>query len=374
MTETLQSLLHDRATAPDFAVPDLDAVRTAGRRRRRRQYAGAAAGSAAVVAALAVVTAVSLSAVGGGTESTAPDVAAPGGGADAPVAGSYAVGTVIHDGDRTIDVGHPVRAYVETSSGYVTADGRGRVWSVVEGRVEQVGLTPDEELRLVSDPTGPVAAWLDADSPHVVAFDQATGELDDYRVSLITPKGLDNVAAGHLYALDGEDLYVRDGTDAVAIDLATGERRTVDRGVTGGNDVADAAGGQIAFTTTGQDGATEVGVGPARDETRDAFAVEDASSFLLSPDAAYLAGSDDDGLVYDTRTDDRITLDLPGFFEPYAWVDATTVAVIATDAADGSGPLRLLGCDVTTGSCDTVLAEMGTYDDAEGFALPTGES
>ena len=149
-----------------------------------------------------------------------------------PAQVSWATGQVLHVGDRTIDVGVGVKAYVRTSVGFVVADPAGVVHSVVDGKVSDVGRTDAKHPHLVSDPTGTQAGWveLDGDRPGFVVLDQATG--DTTRNDDATAPGMGLLAdqrdPAYFYAISGGVTYWRDLRGAVAVDLASGDVRVVD--------------------------------------------------------------------------------------------------------------------------------------------------
>ncbi|WP_148612881.1 hypothetical protein [Nocardioides rubriscoriae] len=373
MTDTLKALMDERASAPDFARPDLDVVRAAGTRRRRRRRAvnagGALAGTAAVTALVVGLT------TGGGVVDAGPDVATDVPSQPQPLGPSWAVGTTIHDGDREIQVGHPVRAYVRTSLGFVTVDDRGRVWSVVDAGEEQVGTVDDAEFpRVESDPSSSLVAWVGSQGarrdPVAVVHDQADGTTTTYGLTPV-PRGRpsDGTDPTEVIALADGVLYVRDDTRAIAIDLASGDRSVVDDAVTFESGPVDAAAGRVAFVdTTGP----TFSVGRTRSTAGPSYAVSGYDG-SLSPDAGFVAFTEDDGGVYDTATGTAVDLGLTGFFEPVEWWDATTLALVA-ESAPGSGVGVLLRCDVVAASCRTV-AQLGTFDElGDDFVAPTGSS
>ncbi len=166
MTDKLKTLLDERASAPDFPVPDLVAIRAAGTTRRRRQYAGAAA---AAVSGVAATTALVL-ALGGTTDSDdartiiaddpTSQVAAP-----RPFDLAHATGSTIFDADGdpvVTDVGHQVVAMASTGIGYVTADPDGGVWSVTGSAVTRLGQTDPGHS---SSPTTAPARSSDGSTP-----------------------------------------------------------------------------------------------------------------------------------------------------------------------------------------------------------------
>ena len=354
MTEKLWALMDQRAGEPDFAVPDLAAVRGAGLRRRRRRRAGVAGTG---LAATAVLVAGALVAVGTARDADGgPDVASDPPPVWAPTPFAYAVGTVVHDGGREIEVDHPVQALVRTRVGYVTADDDERIWSVVDGREEQIGSTGGDPVELVSDPQRSQVAWVDAAQQAVVVHDQTDGTEATYGIDR-APTATD-APSDHLYALDAGVLYVRSGGAAVAIDLATRAETVLDPRVSPDSDVLDAASGRVAFI----DADYEVSVGPTRARSR--VRLEAKSPYgQLSPDAAFLAMTGDNGLVYDVSTGRAVDLGRTGFYESVLWADATHLVAVA-ESAPGSGVGVLLDCDVVRRSCRTAV-ELGLISELE---------
>jgi len=105
MTEKLKNLLHERAAAVDFAVPDVDSLTRAGDRRRRRRTAAIVAGSVAVLAV--VGGAVALPQLVGGDGS--PE---PAGGTTPTPALSWVMGRTLYAPELPggqVDLGHDVR-------------------------------------------------------------------------------------------------------------------------------------------------------------------------------------------------------------------------------------------------------------------------
>ena len=184
MTETLKTVLDREASAVVFAPPDVDAITGAGRRRvRRRRVAAALAG----VVAVALVGAAAVEMGGGGGDRETVVASGDGSG----VAVSWAVGSTIHVGGDTIEVGHSVRAYVRTSVGFVVLDGADDVWSVTEDGVTEIGRMtspqPDnlDQQLLASDPGGSLAGWVGEDPSGdliVETYDQETGESRSFPV------------------------------------------------------------------------------------------------------------------------------------------------------------------------------------------------
>lgn len=369
MTEKLKTLLHERATEPDFAMPDLEALVRDGDRRVRRRGAARIAGGLAV---LAVAAAIAVPQLGGGTGRDATVVAIdPGAGRSV----TWATGSVIHSADGgAVDVGHPVTAYVETSSGFVVADDSGTVWSVRGQQVTEVGRTNAKHPRLVADEEGSLAGWVNTTGmgPAYLVLDQSTGETMSEGEATVRGKGgLATLAEpAYFYAIDGDTAYWRDDRGAVAVNFDSGDVRVIDANPTDSFAILDAQDGLIAFEGLSDRGAS-VGRTPA--EARPL--VESYSDMgRLSPDARYYSSDANDPHVYDVRTGQRVRFDLhDAFATGYEWLDARTLAVLAQQ--DDQSPVQLLTCRVPEGACEVAVADLGSFDDlsAQGFSLPVGE-
>ena len=367
MTQKLKSLLHEQAETVDFAVPDVAALTRAGDRRVRGRRALVGG-----VAALAMVGALAAIRIAGGpaAEST-PVVSDP---TPQPAQLTWATGHVLHAGDRTIDVGVGVQAYVRTSAGFVVADPGGVVHSVVDGKVSDVGRTDAKHPHLVADPSGTLAGWveLDGDRPGFVVLDQATG--DTTRNDDATQPGMgllaDEQDPAYFYAISGGEAYWRDQRGAVEVDLATGDVRVVDAGAANGFDILDVQDGVIAFNAD-DDGTA---LGPTR---RDAVMLPQVYGTLgtLSPGADYYSSDADEPQVYDARTGERVALDLDyAFATGYEWLDGHRLAVLAQKT--GRSPVQLLTCVVPAGTCEVTVDDLGSFEDLidDGFQLPVGEN
>lgn len=364
MTEKLKTLLHEQVETVDFAVPDVAALTRAGdrRMRRRRALVGGAA-------ALAVVGALAASRILGGpaTDST-PVVSEPNG----PQQVTWAAGRVIHDGNRTVDVGLEVNAFVRTGAGFVFADPTGRVHSVVDGRVSAVGRTDAKDPHLVADQDGALAGWVDTagDRPAFVVVDQATGETTRNDDATVAGMGglADEEDAAFFYAIDGRTAYWRDRRGAVAVDVDSGELRVVDAEARNGFDISDVEDGLIAFHA---DRGTALGF--SRGEVvllRQVYGTLGA----LSPGAAYYTSDADEPEVYDARTGERIEFDLDHWFATgYEWLDGHRLAMLAQETK--RSPVQLLTCQVPAGTCEVSVADLGSFDDliSDGVQLPIGE-
>jgi len=366
MTEKLKNLLHDRASAVDFAVPDVDALTRAGDRRRRRRAGAVVAGGVAVL--VAVGGAVVLPQLVGGDDSPQPaGTPAP------PPALTWASGQTLHGPDLPggqVALQHDVRAYVRTSTGFVLADSDGTVWSLVDGAETRVGSTDARAPHLVSDAEGTLAGWLDDTSGHpsYVVLDQSSGDTTTY----------DNQAAGagdpagpgsspYFYAIDGHTAYWRDARGAVATDLDTRKATVIDSPAGSDLDITAVKLGLIAFN--GERG-TSIGTSPAD-------AVHLKGSFggpgAFSPDGRWFTEDADEAKLWDDTTGQRVKLDLEyNFASGYGWLDDHTLLVLGQDGWQDK--LAIVECHVPAGDCSPAQTGLGSFHQLakEGFALPVG--
>ena len=395
MTQTLKTELDRAASSVAFAPPDLDAITRAGRRQVRRRRA---------LATLAGVAAFAL--VGGGAivlgnrgEEDRGSVMTSGDGSG--VAVSWAVGSTIHVGDATIEVGHTIRAYVRTSVGFVVLDDVDDVWSVTEDGVTRIGRMtsprPDnlDQQLLASDPGGSLVGWIAEDSSGeliAMAYDQETGESRPFPVPGARPAN-----GSVFFAIDDRTGYWRTPTGVVAVDLDTGHERQVVR-LTDERvydfEVYSVENGVMAFS-------------PLHDEVILAGqSVEDARQLLdfrnrpaegmtdpvrLSPTGAWLslgvaevdaateASSTIDRItpeVYDVATGERITLDHPAgsLAIPGVWLDDDTLQVFVFHGTIGASlaiqDAAVYTCTVPSGSC-AMAVEFGDVD-LTSVVLPDG--
>ena len=297
MTEKLKTLMHDRASLPDFEIPDVDLlVRDGSRRARRRGLAAAGGGAAAATAAvLVVVTALS---GGGPADQPGPAIA------NDPltvVAPTYAQGSVIHAGNDSVEVGHQVSAYVRTSVGYVVADRGGQIWSVAAGSVSLDRSRPMLST-LAWSPT-PKARWragwiAQGERPAFVFFDQSTGEI--VRNSEATAPGMgllaDEADPAYLFGIDGDAAYWRDQRGLVSFDLDSETAAVVDGDVASGFELLAVEDGWLA-TSAGDHGTDLEGNGQ-RVRLPDVY----ASVGFFSPDARWASFDADQPEVFESAT------------------------------------------------------------------------
>lgn len=362
MTELLKDLMAERAETADFSAPDLDAIMHDGDRRVRRSRTG---GGLAAVAAVGVL-AVAMPLAGGGLVS--------GDSGDTSVAGAppstatWSVGSVIHSGDRTIDVGREIRAFVATETGYVYIAPEGQVFATTkDGETsEQVGRTDEDHQRLVVD--GDRVIWVNPTGDGKSGFtvlDHATGE-----ISSLGPEG----RGMSVSALDGTTLWGTMADEAVSIDLDTGERTILGFGGIGDGPemptIYDAEQEQVVHDDIADDGSSDGIV------ISDGYAPEGATFPLwggdLSPSTTYvMSENSDDFKVVETATGEERTPEAKSdyaFFTGAYWLDDDTY--VALGMSKETEPIDLLTCEAASGECEVTEQDAGIVPDLQ---LPIGQ-
>ena len=378
MTEKLRTLLDERASALEFTPPDLAAVRAAGRRRRHRRRAVAAGGSG-LLAAAAAVAAVAVLPVGHERTASEPDGATAvdaqrDRSVDPVLPPSYATGRTIRalSGRVVEETGNPIEAYVDTRDGFVFVNDSGVVFAVsADGlTLGPVGNTDPRSPRLVADPATSLVGWVDpteSDDPAFVVLDQSTGSR---QVLDADTEGMDYLAdeldPAAFYALDGGTAYVRDRSGAVAVDVATGQRRPL--GPTrSGFDIVGARDGRLVFDT--EEG---LAIGPTLDRPEVRLDGDYSSLAVFSPDGRYLSLDADTATVVDAATGEPVGLDVGGgdFSVGWRWLDVDSLAVLTLEGRR----VDVLDCAVPSGQCEVLqrgVTDLAALENGD-FLLPSG--
>lgn len=359
--DLLRSVLEERAESLTPPSVDLQAVLSSGlHRRRRRQAAVLASAMAATCLIAGAAVALRHPGDGGGR---GVGVASGSPAADVRTArASWAQGHDLHTADGVVRLPQEVRAFARTAVGYVAAAPDGTVWSVVDGRVSEVGTsdlgrpgTDDRSPRLVADPVGRLAAWYDPDGsdPAVLVLDQATGQAT--RVPW--------AGVRHLVAVSGQVVYVqtRDGLATLRTDSGVRDEPDV-----GPGRLAAVAGDTQLFL--GRDGGATA-VGPSGTaHLQDAY----ADVGYLSPGGAYASVDADEPLVYRAADGERVDLGTTGFATVVDWLDDRHAVLLAQP--DPAGPVVLETCTVPEGACERDATLAPSFDALlrDGFALPVG--
>lgn len=357
MTGLLHALLDDRAE--DVGAPDLDlhAIMRNGERRVRRRRTAWASGVAATAVAAAVTGWAVLPGGAGGDSDLVAD------GTDrSPVALSWVTGSTLHRvGEADLDLGDDVQAWVWAGRSVAYVDDQGAVHLVSpDGSRESLGkvVRPDhDDAWLVSDADS--VSWVDVDDGYTVV-DTATDDrhsLADVRASARQGARVTALDAGVVYGVDDRGVF--------SWDTASGEVAVLDENRS--RVVLDAEAGTTVQLRRDRTGRVE---GPGRNVE---LTVDSVAN--LAPDGALvMAESNDEGLVLDTATGERIQLSTGHDWAlPYQWLDDETVAVLAFDGIDGDPEdmsTFLQTCRTATGACDGagVLVPMRQGS----FQLPIG--
>lgn len=352
MTEKLKTLLHQRAENIDFAAPDIEAMTRAGdrRRRTRRTLVGG-------VAAVAVVGALAATQMGSGSSPDGLGVANDPG---SPAVLTWATGSIVHEGDRTTDLGHPVDAFVRTAAGYVFASD-GDVYETRSTGVQKVGQIDRKHPQLVSDPEGTLAGWVQRGTDQYVVQDVAS---DVTSVEQKAPRTNDT-SMPRFMAIDGTTAYWQEADGLAAHDLSTGESTALDPGASDQKWLIDVQDGVFAVYDKG------VRIGSSYTDTRP-ISDQMSSGGVLSPNGKYYAPDDELLTVVEGATGRDVTPALDGYFfsTGYEWLNADTLAVIALKDSE-KDPITLLSCTISTSGCTVVAEAAGTYPDVQ---LPVGAS
>lgn len=350
MTEKLKTLLHERAEKIDFAVPDVDAMTRAGDRSRRTRRI-----TAGSVAALVIVGALAATRLGGDSGTEGIGVASDPGTA-VPI--TWTSGSVLHEGNRTTDLGHDVDAFVRTTAGYVFAS-QGDVYETTSTGVQKIGQIDRAHPQLVSDPEGTLAGWVQRGSGEYVVHDLAA---DVTSVEQVAPTAND-ISMPSFVAIDANTAYWLESDGVAAHDLSTGSSTPLAPGASAQKWLIDAQDGVLALYDRGvQVGTSFADARPLPDQM--------AGGGVLSPDGTYYAPDDEQLKVIDVATGRDLAPALDDYFfsTGYEWLNQDTVAVIALKHSE-QDPLTLLSCTVSTRACTVVADAAGVYGEVQ---LPVG--
>jgi hypothetical protein len=368
MNGLLSDVMNERADGLERTAIDVAGIVHEGDRRVRRRRTAALGGAAALTLAVAVAVPALVGGRGPGDDTvTDPDLAA----AFVAHTPSYAVGSEVTVDGTTFDVGHTVRAYVQTDVGVVFSDAEGTVWAANGADVTEVGTVNAKVPRLVAD--GPRVGWVEGgDPPAFVVYDQSTGET--VRDPLQNVEGMSDVRDGQdaavMYALDGDLAYVKTQQGAAAWNTATGDLTFLDTEANGFT-ITDAKNGLISYRPAGAGDEQVIRVGSTLDSGT-ALPLWDA--YDLSPDGRYLMGEaeSDDVRIFDTGTGEALPKDDYGYayFGGYQWIDSDHYAALGFHEPTDSDLVDILSCTVVTGVCTPVAQDVGSIGD--GLVIPIG--
>jgi hypothetical protein len=368
MTTSLRRLLEQEAQRTTRSPAPLDDVMSGGASLvRRRRFAGI--GVVAAVAALASVV------VPGVVDRDDEPGIAGSGGFEARKA-TYAQGSTIHYGDKTIDVRHEVRALVQTDDGFVFLDPSETVYFTNGEVTAEIG-HGGGMTKLAADDSGSYVAWVEVDegeAPEIVVFDTNSGteELRMVAGDGAYPGHGDDYDKPTVEALDSGNVYVANADGVAAVNIRTGESTTI----FGPGDKRlfnDAANGRIAFADAVF--ATVVHVGLDGEEQR----FPNHTGALLSPSGTRMVTDevvrndegftvpDDQREIVDVASREDVTPEWGSYthVRPSQWVDDDTLIAYAFDEI---GPADVLRCSVQRGECGVVA----TPGNRQALRFPVG--
>lgn len=378
MTGLLTSVLHERADAAPGPDLDLDAIIRDGDRRVRRHRVTTGLVAASVAGVLAAGTLAVTGLTGGQDDLVADSPDSPGFADREP---AYALGSTVHLGARTFDVGEPVASLVQTDDGvvYTTRNGDVRLYDGATSDV--VGRAEGNRLR--ADDSGSLVSWVELAEdghPQYVVLDTALEE----EVARV-----DDQAAGaslephdwgsQVFAVDDGSVYWRHGPDLVRYDVQAGRESVVhtstpmaDPPTKGGpvvGQIVDVAHGTVAYTVEGGQDRWGIAVGQRPDPDGTVLTEPDSARGVLSPDARLLAVEQFDTMaLYTTDDGADVTPTIEGYayVVAYGWTGHDTAAVIALrDYTDTRATGDVLSCDVSDDACTVV----SSFDDVRASSL-----
>ncbi len=380
MTGLLKDLLEERAGSVVPPRFDLDAVMAAGDRRvRRGRWLVGGSMVAAVAAAVFISVGIPLA-----LHDASPEPADPADGTVrqvqdfSPVKATYAVGQVIHYGGRTIAVGLPIDAFVQSGHGFVlTSDGG--VYLADGAVVERIGTSgASYGIELAADPRSDYVAWMDTSSNpfgEFVVYDTSS-DLEVVRTpegNTRAPSELSEFQQPAVVSVDHNDVYWHSERGLEVFDVSDGTTSVLAEGAST-NQLLDVRGGEFVHRTS-QDGMWAV----SSDPTKEVPVIPGyVSSARLSPDGAYVAAEiDDTTKIFDTSTQQEVTPphDAYSFLYAVQWIDVAKFTALgfprgfdSSDSSDDS--FAILVCTVDA-DCTEVVSGLHLSDAPE---FPVGEA
>jgi hypothetical protein len=385
MTGQLRTAMQTRADELGRLDLDLDAIVRDGNRRLRRRRTMMAAGAGAL-ALVAAGTAFGLHGRGTTAEPSPADQAAK------PLV--YAVGSVIHSGDGTIDVGRKVVSMVQTARGFVFSDPGQNVYEEQDGDVQQIGHLATVRSRLVTGDDGLVTTWWDGHQIHLWPFASAEGDANTISPAALSPNPAPPTSgqpdqAPYVEALSDGHLWVWDGRETKVVDVRPTPSTAFwpDAGLPDPGTVQDAAGDRILVRVGNGlavvkanlqplDAAGLRSWEPGTDLTGVTVQVPNVSSGDLAPDGTHWFTQDADQFaVFDSTTGERQDVAFKDlgfqFAAPYQWLNDDTIAALALPkATNDPQSISLLTCHVSTNDCVVTAKDIG---DSTQVAIPVGE-
>ena len=345
MTGLLIRVMHQHADGAAPAV-DLDQIIGEGNRRVRRQRVRDAL-VAAVLAGAVVAGASSVPLlVGGRHDPTATGISfrhrAP----------TYAVGSSVHVGSHTFDVGRPVASLVQTDGGIVYTTRDRRVWHYDGATTVEIGRAEGHRLR--ADDQGSLVAWVetaeDGHPQYVVHSTMRRAEL----------ARLAGDRDAEVFAVDDGSVYLRRDGALVRYDVPSDKEAALAGAEPGtAAEIVDVAYGALAYTVGGtRPGNGRPGIAVGQRPDPEGVALAAAGTGALSPDGRLLAAAEHGSMaIYAADDGLDVTPTADGYRDVVAfdWVGddiATVLAVSDRRGARATGDV--LTCDVGDDACSVV--------------------
>jgi hypothetical protein len=347
------------------------------RRRRPTRHRWLAAAAAAAVAA--TIVAVGVARVGDGQDIPAGTTTLTGSGGFEQRRVAYAEGSIVHYGDRTIDVApHRPIALVQTDDGFVFATATGAtdrydVYLANGDGVELIGqaagftaegVLADSGSVLVSDDTGSYVGWVDQDD--AVVYDTAR-HTEVLRTPIPYPEE-GELGARSVAAIDDGSAYVASLDSVDVWDLSTGTKTATITREGPADILSDVADGHYLWSRLTDPVAGIVSRNPYAEQP----ALRDKVEGLLSPDAGHLAGGE--YWVVDRKTLEDVTPEGHGVVDQafVQWLDDDRYVADTSDQASSGGvePHDLLVCSVAAGSCQPAVESVGEIVYPDGVVPP----
>ena len=265
-------------------------------------------------------------------------------------------------------MGHRVSALFVTTAGIVFADDGGTVYaSDGTGAPAEIGTADLSEGSLLGE--GSRAAWIEprvGAAPEFTVYDQATGETQQATYDTAGEGATEYHPS--LFAIDGDDVYLRDARGVIRWDLATEEQTLLGRPA--GLEIQDVKSGIIAHTLPKGGGVnvyadTDFGTGGPLNNLTQAMTLNPSGTRLLG------SGPGPGPVVTDTTTGEMwpVTTYAYGEVAPVAWLDNDTYSAVGSKPIDGPARQDLLTCDMGNPNCTVVASDFAGESESVVFSL-----
>lgn len=367
MTEQLKEALRERAREAGDDVFDLEAIMRVGDRGRRRRHLAVAAALTAAVAVAGGLLALTT----GQQNSTEVAPAITNG---RPV--TYAEGSTVHYGDRSIDVGHTVRDLAVVDNGAVFTGADGAVYFTDGSDPERIGHgAAGRDDWVKSGASGYLVTWIDATPKpggrSLVVYDTRRQRVVSRAAPIrdVHDKALGDVpefmhdGPGRVAGIDGHHVYwyssgwlqsTRPDFDAVMESVSRLWRSSV----------VDVVDGRFVYDDPRDRGGDGMTMSPKLGR----YAVPlPAGTRMVTPNGAYaIVGRDGDDRIHSVPDGADVTPAHDGYESIHVTQIGGATTVVAIGRRDDGATADLLRCGIG-GSCEPVVTGL----DPHGTVLPS---